>query len=49
MLGFRESDEVEDLLCIGVTLLGIRPGSGTGGLPDTEGGGDEDRTGGVLV
>lgn len=29
-----------DALCAGVGLLGIKPGSGTGGLPDTKGGDD---------
>ena len=52
VLVFRGGCEIEDVFCIGVSLLGIKPGSATGGLPGGEvgrllkGGGDKGRAGG---
>ena len=49
---FRGGCEIEDVFCTGVSLLGIKPGSGTGGLLGGEvgrlikGGGDKDGAGG---
>ena len=48
---FRGGCETEDVLCTGVSFLGIKPGSGTGGFPGEvgrllRGGGDKGGAGG---